>query len=141
MVEVEEPNSIIFCGFSTTSHDIQFGFYKVTPISEVSSEEEINHSGLDEIFPQTKLESHPNLVKVSFIAKDAGIYKVLWNNDHSWFKQKTMSYRISVLSPVLVSDLNSHGNSDNDSLISEELADGSSAQSNGHSSRKMSSSA
>ena len=107
MVEVEEPNSIIFCGFSTTSYDIQFGFYKVTPISEVSSEEEIHHNDLEEIFPQTKLESHPNLVKVCFIAKDAGIYKVLWNNDHSWFKSKTLTYRISVLKPVMVSDPNS----------------------------------
>jgi hypothetical protein len=114
MVEVEESNSIIFCGFSTTSYNIQFGFYKVTPLSEVSSEEEIHHNNLEEIFPQTKLESHPNLVKVSFIAKDAGIYKILWSNDHSWFKAKTLSFRSSVLKPVLVTESNSLNNSDFD---------------------------
>lgn len=101
MVEVEEPNSIIFCGFSTTSHDIQFGFFKVTAISEVSNEDEIQHLSLEEIFPMTKLESFPNLVKVSFIAKDAGIYKVVWSNEHSWFTGKILNYRISVLKPVL----------------------------------------
>ncbi|CDW84927.1 fyve and coiled-coil domain-containing protein 1-like [Stylonychia lemnae] len=100
MIEVEEPNSIIFCGFSTTSHDIQFGFHKVTLKSQVSNEEEIQHEELEGIFPLTKIESFPNFVKVSFIAKDAGIYKVLWSNDHSWFKGKTLAYRISVLRPV-----------------------------------------
>jgi hypothetical protein len=102
MVEVEEANSIIFCGFSTSSHDIRFGFYKATPTSEMSGEDEIHHEGLEEIFPMTTLESHPNFVKVSFIAKEAGIYKILWSNDHSWFKGKTLSYRISVLKPITV---------------------------------------
>lgn len=41
MVEVEEPNSVIFCGFQTVDYDIQFGFQKVTPQSEVSNEDEI----------------------------------------------------------------------------------------------------
>ena len=30
MVEVEDANSIIFCGFSTTNYDIKFGFFRVT---------------------------------------------------------------------------------------------------------------
>ena len=41
------------------------------------------------------------MVKVSFIAKEPGIYKVLWSNDHSWFKAKTLHYKIAVLKPVL----------------------------------------
>lgn len=48
------------------------------------------------------MESHPNFVKVSFIAKEPGIYKVVWSNEHSWFKAKTLAYRISVLRPVEV---------------------------------------
>lgn len=52
----------------------------------------------------TKLESHPNFVKVSFIAKEAGVYKVLWSNEHSWFKGKTLAYRISVLKPTEAED-------------------------------------
>jgi len=61
----------------------------------------VQYEELEEIFPLTKIESFPNFVKVSFIAKDAGIYKVLWCNNHSWFKGKTLAYRISVLRPVL----------------------------------------
>jgi len=58
----------------------------------------------------TKLESHPNFVKVSFIAKEPGVYKVLWSNEHSWFKGKTLAYRISVLKPLLDEETKSESN-------------------------------
>jgi hypothetical protein len=67
-------------------------------------EDEVSHLGLEEIFPMTKIDSSPNFVKVSFIAKQPGIYKIVWNNDHSWFNGKTLKYRISVLRPVLNDD-------------------------------------
>ena len=59
----------------------------------------MQHVNLEEIFPLSKLDSHPNFVKVSFIAREPGLYKVVWSNEHSWFKQKTLNYRISVLRP------------------------------------------
>ncbi len=95
MVIVEEPNSIIFCGFSTVLYDIQFGFYRITPDSELSAEDETTHLNLEEIFSLTKIESYPNPVKVSFIAKEPGLYKIVWSNEHSWFKAKTLKYKIS----------------------------------------------
>eukprot|EP00347_Sterkiella_histriomuscorum_P002082 403369545 len=110
MIEVEDANSIIFCGFSTTNYDIKFGFYKVTSNSQVSNEDEIQHQNLEEIFQLTQIESFPNFVKVSFIAKEPGIYKVLWSNDHSWFKGKTLAYRISVLKQVEEESLDSLNN-------------------------------
>jgi len=39
------------------------------------------------------------LVKVSYVAREPGIYKVTWSNVHSWFKAKTLMYRILVLKP------------------------------------------
>lgn len=39
-------------------------------------------------------------MKVSFIAKEPGLYKIVWSNEHSWFKAKTLKYKISVLRPV-----------------------------------------
>lgn len=100
MIVVDEPNSIIFCGFSTIQYDIQFGFYKVTSESEMSNEDETQHLDLEEIFQLSKIESYPNPVKVSFIAKEPGIYKIVWSNEHSWFKAKTLKYKISVLRPI-----------------------------------------
>jgi hypothetical protein len=102
MVEVEEPNSIIFTSFLTNAYDIQFGFYRVTPHSTVITEGEdiIQHKHLEEIHPLDKIESSPNPVKVKFIAREPGVYKILWSNSHSWFKAKTLLYRVIVLSPM-----------------------------------------
>ena len=100
MLEIEEPNSIIFCGFSTLEFDIMFGFYKVTAMSELSKDDEVSHLHLEEIFRLSKLDSSFKPVKVSFIAKDPGLYKIVWSNEHSWFKGKTLKYRISTLKPV-----------------------------------------
>lgn len=105
MVIVEESNSIIFCQFQTVAYDIQFGFSKVTQQSDVSSEDEIQHLNVEEIFALTKIEaSTGNPVKVSFMAKEPGIYKLIWSNEHSWFKAKTLKYRISVLRPSLAEE-------------------------------------
>jgi hypothetical protein len=78
----------------------------------VCEADDIKHKNLEEIYALSKIESTPNLVKVSFIAKEPGIYKMLWSNSHSWFKFKTLNYRILVLKPDRSS---SHLNSvDND---------------------------
>jgi len=100
MIEVEHPGSIIYVGFGTSSYDIQFAFFRVTEEARVSGEDEVNHVGLEEIYPLTKIEACPNPVKVTFIAREAGIYKVLWSNEHSWFTAKTLRYRVSVLKPA-----------------------------------------
>lgn len=39
------------------------------------------------------------MVKVSYVAREPGVYKVVWSNAHSWFKAKTLMYRILVLKP------------------------------------------
>lgn len=94
MVEVEEANSIIYCGFQTTAYDIQFGFSRVTAQSTAVTGEgsdDVKHMFMEEIYPLQKVESSGgNMVKVSFIAKEAGVYKVQWSNSHSWFKAKTL---------------------------------------------------
>lgn len=103
MIEVEHGSSIVFVSFLTTTYDIQFGFYKVTPHSTVITEgdnDAVIHKHLEEIYPLNKLESSPSMVKVSFVAKEPGVYKVLWSNNHSWFKAKTLLYNVAVLRPV-----------------------------------------
>jgi hypothetical protein len=70
----------------------------VTPNSSVIIEgEKINHNALEEIFALQKIESNPNVVRVKFIAKEPGVYKILWSNNHSWFKAKTLVYRVIIL--------------------------------------------
>jgi hypothetical protein len=66
----------------------------------MNSEDESIHMNLEDIYKVSKIESYPNPVKVSFIAKEPGIYKVVWSNEYSWFKGKTLKFKISILRPV-----------------------------------------
>ena len=92
---------MIYISFNTTSHDIQFGFFRVTDEGMISEENELQHEGLEDVFALTKIDSFPNPVKVTYIAKTPGLYKVLWSNEHSWLTGKTLKYRVSVLRPVI----------------------------------------
>ena len=62
------------------------------------------HCDTEEIFTLTKIECFAKPVKVSFIAKQPGIYKIVWSNEHSWFKGKTLKYRISVMKPAIIEE-------------------------------------
>ena len=55
---------------------------------------------LEEVFPLQVIESSENMVKVTFIAKEEGFYKIVFSNLHSWVRAKTLNYRYVVLKPV-----------------------------------------
>jgi hypothetical protein len=55
---------------------------------------------LEEVFPLQTIESSENMVKVTFIAKEEGFYKIVFSNQHSWVRGKTLNYRYVVLNPV-----------------------------------------
>ena len=40
------------------------------------------------------------MVKVTFIAKEAGFYRIVFSNSHSWYRPKTLKFRYVVLKPV-----------------------------------------
>ena len=40
------------------------------------------------------------MVKVTFIAKDEGMYKIVLSNSHSWMRSKTLMFRYIILRPV-----------------------------------------
>jgi len=39
------------------------------------------------------------MVKVTFIAKETGFYKIIFSNEHSWYRPKTLKFRYVVLRP------------------------------------------
>jgi len=55
---------------------------------------------MEEVFPMQIIESSENMVKVTFIAKEPGFYKILFSNEHSWMRAKTLKFRYVVLKPV-----------------------------------------
>ena len=60
-------------------------------------DDHISHRHLEIIEPLKKVESSPEIVTTTYIAKEPGVYKVTWSNEHSWFNKKTLLYRVAVL--------------------------------------------
>ena len=56
---------------------------------------------LEEVYPLKIIESSDQVVKVTFIAKEVGFYKVIFSNQHSWMRSKILRYRYVVLRPIL----------------------------------------
>lgn len=69
---------------------------------EGGENEAITHpiENLEEVFPLQNIESQENMVKVTFIAKDEGMYKIVLSNSHSWMRSKTLMFRYIILRPV-----------------------------------------
>lgn len=40
------------------------------------------------------------MVRITFIAKESGFYKLLFSNEHSWMRSKSLKFRYVVLKPV-----------------------------------------
>lgn len=38
---------------------------------------------------------------MKLLAKEPGVYKILWSNSHSWFKGKELVYRVIILKPII----------------------------------------
>lgn len=95
--------------FQTEAYDIQFGFYRAKDesvyeiVNEGNDDELIVHptDTMEEVFPLQVIESSESTVKVTFIAKEPGFYKILFSNEHSWMRAKTLKFNYVVLKPVV----------------------------------------
>lgn len=58
------------------------------------------HDEMEEIYPLQGVDCSGKMVKVTFIADAAGLYKLVFSNDHSWLRGKTLKVRYVVLTPV-----------------------------------------
>lgn len=101
--------SIISVMFQTVAYDIQFGFYRARDSEstfQVDNEgeeiEAISHpvDKMEVIFPMQVIDCQDNMIKVTFIAKEEGFYKILFSNEHSWMRPKTLKFKYVVLRPV-----------------------------------------
>ena len=123
---MKEPNSLLFCGFATQHNDIEFSISRVIYTKEIlkkanmEEEEEVvtYKDKFKQIAPVQKFQSDINPVKCCYLVKKPGIYKLLWSNEHSWFKTKKLRYRVQVLNLVSFTQLlheNFQGGTANDS--------------------------
>ncbi|MCQ2819255.1 MAG: hypothetical protein MJ252_18485 [archaeon] len=100
-IEISEPNSLIYIGFATQAYDINFKILKY--IQEEKSEKK--DPIFKEIYSLDKVNCSEIPVKVVLLAKEPGIFKVIFDNSYSWMTSKIIRYRMSVLKPISPIDM------------------------------------
>ena len=104
IIEVKDPNSLLYIGFNLSSYDINFHLIKYCPninFSLMSNNQEKREYKTQyeeqrffyEIF---KLEKSKGAKIILFI-KNPGIYKIIFDNKYSWFNAKLIRYRCTIL--------------------------------------------
>ena len=98
LIEVRNPNSLVYIGFNTVGFNINLHLVKFCPNLENDSNE-LEKAQFEqqkyfyEIFKIEKIEGS----KIVLFVKNPGIYKVIFDNKYSWFNSKSIRYRLSIL--------------------------------------------
>jgi hypothetical protein len=122
-IEVIHANSLVYIGFATYSNDISFNLLKYIPNEEEEKQEDLDDDdSLNNVTSEENEEltdkGHFKLllkleridcsltpVKCVLFVPEPGTYKIVFDNNYSWFTSKVLRYRISVLKPLSEIDL------------------------------------
>ena len=97
MIEIDQAKSIISVTFQVEAYDIQIGLYRAMDtesIYEIQNEGEENETivhpldKMEVVLPMRVVECNEKMVKITFIAKEPGFYKLVFSNEHSWMRGK-----------------------------------------------------
>ena len=55
---------------------------------------------MDEIYQLEKIDSAGSMTNLLFLAVEPGLYKMMFSNDHSWLRGKTLKVMYVVLTPA-----------------------------------------
>lgn len=81
-VKIEAKNFRLSWEFETISYDIQFGIRKV-----------LGNEGTSYIYPLCTFQ--PNQMhQESIIIEESGSYELVWDNTHSWLREKNINYKV-----------------------------------------------
>ena len=125
LIEVKEPNSLLYIGFNLPSYDINFHLIKYCPNIDftLKSKEKIEKKVqfeeqklFYEIFSLDKSKG----AKIILFIKNPGIYKIIFDNKYSWFNAKLLRYRCNILKELNVLGLSSFNSSDDLNLEKKE---------------------
>mmetsp|Transcript_7867 Transcript_7867/g.15200 ORF Transcript_7867/g.15200 Transcript_7867/m.15200 type:complete len:704 (-) Transcript_7867:1631-3742(-) len=87
VIEAPEANCILTWGFATKAHDLSYSLSRVDlAIPQI-------------IIDQHRIECSHEPVVGAVLLQSPGIYKIVWDNTYSWFREKYVRFRISVLKP------------------------------------------
>ena len=108
---IQKPNSLLCINFQTAEYDIQFGMYHASKFSKFihqnagTEDESINcplqgEEKFIEIMPLRLVENTAQTaIRITYTAKNSGFFKLVFSNEHSWVRPKTIKYRYCVLVP------------------------------------------
>ena len=102
LISVKNPNSLLYIAFNLTSYDINFHLIKYCPNINFSlqstekGEAKVqfeDHKFFYEIFRLDKSKG----AKMILLIKNPGIYKIIFDNKYSWFTNKSLRYRCTLM--------------------------------------------
>ena len=128
LIEVKDPNSLLYIGFNLPSYDINFHLIKYCPnidftlMSKEKTEKKVQFEEQKYFFEVFKLDKSRGAKIILFI-KNPGIYKIIFDNKYSWFNAKLLRYRCNILKELNVLGLSSFNSSDDLNLEKKESED------------------
>ena len=128
LIEVKDPNSLLYIGFNLPSYDINFHLIKYCPnidftlMSKEKTEKKVQFEEQKYFFEVFKLDKSRGAKIILFI-KNPGIYKIIFDNKYSWFNAKLLRYRCNILKELNVLGLSSFNSNDELNLEKKESED------------------
>ena len=125
LIEVKDPNSLLYIGFNLPSYDINFHLIKYCPnidftlMSKEKTEKKVQFEEQKYFFEVFKLDKSRGAKIILFI-KNPGIYKIIFDNKYSWFNAKLLRYRCNILKELNVLGLSSFNSSEDLNLEKKE---------------------
>ena len=125
LIEVKDPNSLLYIGFNLPSYDINFHLIKYCPnidftlMSKEKTEKKVQFEEQKYFFEVFKLDKSRGAKIILFI-KNPGIYKIIFDNKYSWFNAKLLRYRCNILKELNVLGLSSFNSNDDLNLEKKE---------------------
>ena len=128
LIEIKSPNCLLYIGYNLPSFDINFHLIKYCPNINNSLKSKENgekktqyedHKYFYEIF---KLEKSSN-AKIILLVKNHGIYKIIFDNKYSWFNNKLLRYRCTIMKEFNTLGLSTFNSNDDINSDKNEIKD------------------
>ena len=101
IIECSDANSIVCISIQTIDYDIQFGLFQASQASTFDTSNPNVHTSenMKTIIPMVLLQTDVEK-RIDYITKEPSFFKLVFSNDHSWVRAKTMYFSYCVLKPT-----------------------------------------
>ena len=102
LIEIKSQNCLLYIGYNLPSFDINFHLIKYCPNinnslkSKENGEEKTQYEDHKYYYEIFRLEKSSN-AKIILLVKNPGIYKIIFDNKYSWFNNKLLRYRCTIM--------------------------------------------